>query len=108
MNGKNQNGFNLHRLSPELQEQLKPLYARQNGHSDYLAIDEIHQGDALELLPRIEPNSIALSVWSPPYFVGKEYEAHLDFNGWQALICGFITGHIFGKGIGEVKRKRRQ
>ncbi|MBX3053779.1 MAG: site-specific DNA-methyltransferase [Caldilineaceae bacterium] len=94
MNGKHQNGFNLHRLSPELQEQLRPLYARQNGNTNYLGIDEIHQGDALELLPQIEPNSIALSVWSPPYFVGKEYEAHLDFDGWQALLCGVIVRHF--------------
>ena len=94
MNGKNQNGFNLHRLSPELQEQLKPLYARQNADGSHLQIDEIHAGDALELLPRIEPNSIALSVWSPPYFLGKEYEAHLDFDGWQALLSSVIARHF--------------
>ncbi len=91
---EHQNGFNLHRLSPELQEQLKPLYARQNANCTHLETDEIHAGDALELLPRIEPNSIALSVWSPPYFVGKEYEAHLDFEGWQALLSGVIARHF--------------
>jgi len=94
MNGKHQNGFNLNRLSPELQEQLKPLYDRQKTDGSYLAIDDIHQGDALELLPQIEPNSIALSVWSPPYFVGKEYEAHLNFDGWQALLSGVIARHF--------------
>ncbi|MBI3958171.1 MAG: site-specific DNA-methyltransferase [Chloroflexi bacterium] len=94
MNGRNQNGFNLHRLPVELQEQLKPLYAWQNANCSHLEIDEIHQGDALELLPRIEPNSIALSVWSPPYFVGKEYEAHLDFNSWQALLSAVIARHF--------------
>jgi len=94
MTKEHQNGFNIHRLPVELQEQFKHLYARSKMDDSCLAIDEIHQGDALELLPQIEPNSIALSVWSPPYFVGKEYEAHLDFDGWQALLSGVIARHF--------------
>ena len=37
-------------------------------------IDNIYHGDAQELLTEITPNSIALSFWSPPYFLGKDYE----------------------------------
>ena len=37
---------------------------------DYLKKDYIYHGKAEDLIKRIEPNSIALSFWSP-YFVGK-------------------------------------
>ena len=66
MAGSEQPRLNLHRLSPELQAQLKPLYDRQNSDGAYLEVDKIHLGDALDLLPRLKPNSIGLSVWSPP------------------------------------------
>jgi len=60
-----------------------------------LAVNEIHLGDCRQLLPRIEPDSIACSVWSPPYFVGKEYEAYLEtFEDWQALIRDVIRLHF--------------
>lgn len=94
MSKEHQNGFSIHRLPVDLQEQFKHLYSRHKSDINYLELDQIHSGDALELLPRIEPNSIALSVWSPPYFVGKEYEAHLDFDGWQALLSGVIARHF--------------
>ena len=94
MAGRERSGLNLHRLSPELQEQLKPLYNRRNSGGAYLEIDTIHQGDALDLLPRLKPNSVSLSVWSPPYFVGKEYEAHLDFDAWKALLSGVVARHF--------------
>src|SRR5207247_1665541 len=35
-------------------------------HEDCLSVDQIHCGDARSLMPRIRPESIALSVWSPP------------------------------------------
>jgi site-specific DNA-methyltransferase (adenine-specific) len=58
-----------------------------------LAINEIHSGDARELLPQIEPNSIALSFWSPPYFVGKEYEKYLNYEAWVELLQTVIQQH---------------
>ena len=58
-----------------------------------LAENTIHQGSAPVLLKQIEEASVALSVWSPPYFVGKKYEAHLDFEGWQNLLCSVIREH---------------
>jgi site-specific DNA-methyltransferase (adenine-specific) len=59
-----------------------------------LSVDEIHKGDAVELLPQIEPESVALSVWSPPYFVGKVYEAHLQYEDWTALLRDVIALHV--------------
>ena len=58
-----------------------------------LACNAIYQGDARELVRRIEPESVALSFWSPPYFVGKSYETHLTYEEWCALLCTVIQGH---------------
>ena len=80
----------LNRLPRRLQE----TFARQQiiaYRPDPLKIDEIHHGDARDLLPRIAPDSIALSVWSPPYFVGKDYEKDMTFEDWQNLLRTVIA-----------------
>jgi site-specific DNA-methyltransferase (adenine-specific) len=59
-----------------------------------LAIDQIHQGDARELVGRIAADSVALSVWSPPYFVGKSYERGWRFSEWQDLLATVIGLHF--------------
>lgn len=59
-----------------------------------LKVNKIHQGDVRELIPLIEDNSIALSVWSPPYFVGKEYEKYLTYEDWLDLLDETIKGHF--------------
>ncbi|MGH8601989.1 MAG: DNA-methyltransferase [Gammaproteobacteria bacterium] len=58
-----------------------------------LALDSIHLGDARALLPQIEADSIACSVWSPPYHVGKFYEQDLDYDEWCALLRDVIAMH---------------
>ena len=60
----------------------------------YLGHNDIYCGDARNLLQRVEPNSVALSIWSPPYFVGKSYEKALSFEGWQDLIGQVISLHF--------------
>ncbi len=87
------NGVNYARLPKQLQEQLRPAFSPPSDTGLYLATDQIHQGDALKLLPQIAPNSVALSVWSPPYFVGKSYESHLTFEKWQSLLKEVIAAH---------------
>ncbi|MBI3650698.1 MAG: site-specific DNA-methyltransferase [Acidobacteria bacterium] len=89
-------GFNIERLPKELQGQFRALYdINGNGSPEYyLAPNDIYCGDARDLLQLVEPNSIALSVWSPPYFVGKEYEAHLTFDDWQKLLATVIQSHF--------------
>lgn len=52
----------------------------------YLQVDEIYQGDARALLKQIKPDSVACSVWSPPYHVGKEYEKDMSYEEWVDLI----------------------
>lgn len=86
--------FSIDRLPRDLQETFRSLYANGDAHNEYLAPGEIYHGDAIALLPRIAPNSVALSVWSPPYFVGKEYEASLTFDGWQKLLATAIAHHF--------------
>lgn len=58
-----------------------------------LEINSIHQGDARELISKIEPNSIALSFWSPPYFLGKDYERYLTYDGWKELLRKVVQLH---------------
>lgn len=89
-------GISFGRLPIELKDRLKKIYTSTlNGPvADSLKPGEIYQGDARDLLPKIEPNSVALSVWSPPYFVGKDYEADLTFDSWKDLLSQVITLHF--------------
>lgn len=58
-----------------------------------LKINEIYQGDARELLPKVEPDSINCSVWSPPYHLGKEYEKGISYAEWVGLLNEVIHLH---------------
>jgi DNA modification methylase len=62
--------------------------------NEYLKSNFIHKGDTKELIKKIQPDSLALSFWSPPYFVGKEYEKDETFDSWQALLKKTIRGHL--------------
>lgn len=89
----NATGFNISRMPPELQRQLAIVYDNKPNPSDTLEVNHIHQGNAHNLLQKIQVNSVALSIWSPPYFVGKEYESSLSFEDWQMLISTVIRHH---------------
>jgi len=60
---------------------------------NYLTKNNIYHGQAEKLIKQIEPSSVALSFWSPPYFVGKDYEKDETFDSWQALLKEIIEGH---------------
>jgi len=62
--------------------------------SEHLTVDAVHAGDARVLLKRVAPESIALSVWSPPYHVGKSYERDMTFEDWQSLLRRVILLHF--------------
>lgn len=53
----------------------------------------VQLGDARNIAENIEHNSIALSVWSPPYHVGKEYERDLSYFDWKHLLRRTIEAH---------------
>jgi len=84
-----------HRLPPELRTKLEISYQESRHPSSTLTVDEVYCGDCRKLLPEIAPNSIALSFWSPPYFVGKSYESYLhSFEDWQKLLREVIFHHF--------------
>lgn len=58
-----------------------------------LCTNRIYQGDSRYLLREIEPSSIACSVWSPPYHVGKNYEAEATYEDWTSLLSEVIALH---------------
>lgn len=58
-----------------------------------IALNNIYCGDSRELLREIEPNSIALSFWSPPYFLGKDYEQGVSYQQWQDMLRNIISLH---------------
>lgn len=86
----------LHELPLELRELPRTAThgSDGNGKTPYLVPNNVYQGDARELLPKIQSGSVDLSVWSPPYFVGKAYESHLTFEGWQSLLQTVIQQHF--------------
>lgn len=55
--------------------------------------NRIYHGKSEILLENIKANSIALSFWSPPYFVGKEYEKYLTYSSWQIMLKTVIEHH---------------
>lgn len=59
-----------------------------------LTINTVHCGDSVSLMGQIAPNSIALSFWSPPYFLGKDYEKDATYDSWQVLLKNIITLHF--------------
>lgn len=86
--------FKIERLPKQLQTQFHSLYGTNGNAANYLKSNQIYHGDAQNILTEIEPNSISLSVWSPPYFVGKGYEAHLSFHDWKTLLSNVIRLHF--------------
>ena len=61
---------------------------------NHLKPNQIYHGDSRLLLKRIEKESIALSLWSPPYYVGKNYEKNLTFHQWKELLRSVIKLHF--------------
>ncbi|MBO4965261.1 MAG: site-specific DNA-methyltransferase [Muribaculaceae bacterium] len=45
-------------------------------------------------MKEIKPKSIALAFWSPPYFLGKDYEQNATYESWQKLLRNVIKLHF--------------
>lgn len=58
-----------------------------------LEINTIYLGRSEDLMKNIRPSSIALSFWSPPYFLGKEYEKGETYESWQETLRHVINLH---------------
>ena len=61
----------------------------------YLKTNEIYQGFSEQVMYKLEPNSVALSVWSPPYNVGKDYEKGQSFDDWKKMLNDVIKAHYY-------------
>lgn len=55
--------------------------------------NKIYTGDCRDLMKMVEDDFISLSLWSPPYFVGKVYEEYLSFEDWRNLLKEVIELH---------------
>ena len=60
---------------------------------DNIENNNIYLGDSCRLLKKIDADSIALSFWSPPYFLGKEYEKGESYESWQNMLKTVIEEH---------------
>ncbi|RBP57171.1 DNA methyltransferase [Brenneria salicis] len=61
---------------------------------NFLSINDIYYGNAVELIKKIAPETVSLSFWSPPYFVGKDYEKGETYDSWQLMLKKVISGHF--------------
>lgn len=68
--------------------------ATSNSANETLQLNQVHEGDCRELMRHVKDDSVALSVWSPPYFVGKSYEEHLTYEDWEDLLRTVIAEHF--------------
>lgn len=89
-----QSTLTLERLPKRLQETLRPVLNPPRLQTSYLNPNAIYEGDARHLLRKIEPNSVSVSVWSPPYFVGKSYESEMSFDDWKELLREVVALHF--------------
>jgi DNA modification methylase len=60
-----------------------------SGSTDHAVV----RGDCRDLIYQLEPESVALSFWSPPYFVGKDYERDETYESWIDLLREVLLGH---------------
>jgi DNA modification methylase len=61
--------------------------------TNWLIPNAVYCADARDLGALLEPESVALSVWSPPYHVGKDYERDMSFLDWKNLLRRVIEAH---------------
>lgn len=85
--------FTFDRLPAHLRSDPAFQPAASVAQPDALAANAFYEGDARSMLGRIAQDSVALSVWSPPYFVGKSYEADWAYEDWEALLRDVIAAH---------------
>lgn len=58
-----------------------------------IASSALFHGDNREVMLELESDSVALSVWSPPYCVGKEYERGVSYDEWANLLADVLHLH---------------
>lgn len=67
--------------------------SNENAITSTITVGEIYEGDSAKLMFELPEESIDLSVWSPPYHVGKSYEAGQSLEEWEQMLEAVIAGH---------------
>ena len=70
----------------------RPIESKEN-FKPSIKFNRIVTGDARIALKQLPAESVDLSFWSPPYYVGKSYEKNLTFTDWQNLVAEVIGLH---------------
>lgn len=76
--------------SPMIKSPVKDVFTKYEPEFRY---NRILTGDTRQILLTLPAESVDLSFWSPPYFVGKSYEQDWSFDDWKALIKDVIGLH---------------
>lgn len=77
-----------------------------------LTLDDVHVGDCLKLLAKVEPESVALAFADPPFNIGYEYDVYHDkrerkqyldwTREWTAAVARTLDPHgAFWVAIGD-------
>jgi DNA modification methylase len=73
-----------------------PKSPLQEGRSSafHAASCSLFLGDCREMMEcHIPSDSVSLSVWSPPYCVGKEYERGVSYDEWANMLADVLQSH---------------
>lgn len=77
------------RITTTESKNVQPLLQQHN-----VSRSTFYQGDCIELIRTLPHCSVNLSFWSPPYFVGKEYEKGMTYEKWQETLQLATKAHF--------------
>lgn len=77
----------------DIKQKSIPFTTTNSESCNNTVFNRIITGDARKYLQGLPENSVDLSFWSPPYYVGKSYEQDLTFDGWCSLLRDVIACH---------------
>ena len=67
--------------------------------------DNIYLDDTRDLEEHIDLDTVSLSVWSPPYLVGKAYERDMSFFGGEQTVDRGTRGNNIRGGKYETQTR---
>lgn len=68
------------------------LDGRIENMKDHNGVNKIYHGEANQVMSKIDDESIDLSIWSPPYFIG-DYKEENSFPDWKGMVSESIRHH---------------
>jgi DNA modification methylase len=80
-------------LPPCNHDECPPTRCNRTASDKAVSSKELFHGDNREVMIELESESVSLSVWSPPYCVGKEYERGVSYDEWANLLADVLHAH---------------